>query len=84
MAQPHRGYHLGGRVEIDTVAMAAAQQEQAGIQRRYHLERRHGDDPPPFISLVTRHEISQGTEEPPQHPLQSVGPVLPINPVPEN
>jgi hypothetical protein len=77
-------YHLGGRVETDTVAMAAARQEQAGIQRRHRLERRHGDDPsqtPPFISLVARHEISQGTEEPPpQHPLQSAGPVLPINP----
>ena len=41
---------------------------------------------PPFISLVAHHEISQGTEEsPPQHPLQSVWPVLPINPaLPEN
>jgi hypothetical protein len=38
-------YHLGGRVETDTVAMAAARQEQAGIQRRHRLERRHGDDP---------------------------------------
>ena len=61
--------------------MAAAQQEQAGIQRRHRVERRHGDDPsqtPPFISLVACHEISQGTEEPPpQHPLQSVGLLLP-------
>jgi hypothetical protein len=32
-------HHLGGRVETDTVAMAA------GIQRRHRLERRHGDDP---------------------------------------
>ena len=68
-------YHLGGRVETDTVAMAAARQDQAGIQRRHRFERRHGDDPsqtPPFISLVARHEISQGTEEPPpQQPLQS-------------
>jgi len=38
-------YHLGGRVATDTVAMAAARQEQAGIQRRHRLERRHGDDP---------------------------------------
>ena len=55
--------------------MAAARQEQAGIQRRHRLERRQGDDPsqtPPFTSLVARHEISQGTEEPP--------PQLPINP----
>jgi hypothetical protein len=68
-------YHLGGRVETDTVAMAAARQDQAGIQRRHRFERRHGDDPsqtPPFISLVAPHEISQGTEEPPpQQPLQS-------------
>jgi hypothetical protein len=82
-------YHLGGRVETDTVAMAAARQEQAGIQRRHRLERRYGDDPsqtPLFISLVARHEISQGTEEPsPQHTLQSAGPVLLINPgLPEN
>jgi hypothetical protein len=33
-------YHLGGRVETDTVAMAAARQDQAGIQRRHRLERR--------------------------------------------
>jgi hypothetical protein len=64
--------------------MTAARKEQA-----HRLERRHGDDPsqtPPFISLVARHVISQGTEEPPpQHPLQSAGPVLPINPgLPEN
>ena len=68
-------YHLGGRVETDTVAMAAARQDQAGIQRRHRLERRQGDDPsqtPPFTSLVARHEVSQGTEEPP--------PRLPINP----
>ena len=68
-------YHLGGRVETDTVAMAAARQDQAGIQRRHRLERRQGDDPsqtPPFTSLVARHEVSQGTEEPP--------PQLPINP----
>jgi hypothetical protein len=32
-------YHLGGRVETDTVAMAAARQEQAEIQRRHRLER---------------------------------------------
>ncbi|KAN0068828.1 hypothetical protein V8E54_012997 [Elaphomyces granulatus] len=55
--------------------MAAAGQDQAGIQRCHRLERRHGDDPsqtPSFISLVARHEISQGTEEPPpQRPLQS-------------
>ena len=38
-------YHLGGRVETDTVAMAAARQEQAGIQRRHRLERRQGDEP---------------------------------------
>ena len=48
-------YHLGGRVETDTVAMAAARQEQAVIQRRHRLERRHAcDDPsqtPPFTSL---------------------------------
>src|SRR6267378_5197965 len=46
-------YHLGGRVETDTVAMAAARQDQAGIQRLHRLQRRHGDDPsdsPPFIS----------------------------------
>src|SRR5467141_5320573 len=68
-------YHLGGRVETDTVAMTAARQDQAGIQRRHRLERRQGDDPsqhPPFTSLVARHEVSQGTEEPP--------PQLPINP----
>jgi hypothetical protein len=50
-------YHLGGRVETDAVAMAAARQEQAGIQRRHRVERRHGDDPsqiPPFISPVAR------------------------------
>ncbi|KAN0072324.1 hypothetical protein V8E54_009253 [Elaphomyces granulatus] len=73
-------YHLGGRVETDTVAMAAARQDQAGIQRRHRLERCHGEDPsqtPPFISLVARHEISQGTEEPPpQQPLQSANPSL--------
>jgi len=49
-------YHLGGRVETDTVAMAD------------RLERRQGDEPsqtPPFTSLVARHEVSQGTEEPP-------------------
>ena len=48
-------YHLGGRVETDTVAMAAVRQDQAGIQRRHSLERRQGDDPsqtPPFTSLV--------------------------------
>ena len=77
-------YHLGGRVETDTVAMAAARQEQAGIRRRHRLERRHGDDPsqtPGFSSLVARHEISQGTEAlPPQRPLQSAGHMLPINP----
>jgi ATP-dependent DNA helicase PIF1 len=79
-------YHLGGRAETDTVAMAmaAARQDQAGIQRRHRLERRHGDDPsqtPPFISPVARHEISQGTEEPaPQQPLQSANPALPGNP----
>ncbi|KAN0067123.1 hypothetical protein V8E54_014770 [Elaphomyces granulatus] len=68
-------YRLGGRVETDTVAMAAARQEQAGIQRRHRLERRQSDDPsqtPPFTSLVARHEVSQSTEEPP--------PQLPINP----
>ncbi|KAN0072687.1 hypothetical protein V8E54_008801 [Elaphomyces granulatus] len=57
------------------MAMAAARQYQAGIQRRHRLERRQGDDPsqtPPFTSLVARHEVSQGTEEPP--------PQLPINP----
>jgi hypothetical protein len=37
-------YHLGGRVEVDTVAMAAARQEQAEIRRRHRLERRHGDE----------------------------------------
>ena len=71
-------YHLGGRVETDTVAMAAARQEQAGIQRRHHLERRHGDDPsqtPSFSSLVTRHE-----EASPQRASQSADPVPPINP----
>jgi hypothetical protein len=66
-------YHLGGRAETDTVAMAAARQEQAEIQRRHRFERRHGDDPsqtPSFSSLVARHEISQGTAEaPPQRPL---------------
>ncbi|KAN0071224.1 hypothetical protein V8E54_010655 [Elaphomyces granulatus] len=76
-------YHLGGRVETDTVAMAAARQEQAEIQRRHRLERRHGDDPsqtPGFSSLVARHEISQGAEAlPPQRPLQSAG-HMPINP----
>ena len=36
-------YHLGGRVEKDTVAMAAARRDQAGIQRRHRLERRQGD-----------------------------------------
>jgi ATP-dependent DNA helicase PIF1 len=76
-------YHLGGRVETDTVAMAAARQEQAEIRRRHRLERRHGDDPsqtPGFSSLVARHEISQGTEAlPPQRPLQSAGHMLPIN-----
>ena len=68
-------YHLGGRVETDTVAMAAARQDQAGIQRRHRLERRQGDEPsqtPLFTSPVARHEVSQGTEEPP--------PRLPINP----
>ncbi|KAN0083313.1 hypothetical protein V8E54_002401 [Elaphomyces granulatus] len=35
-------YRLGGRVETDTVAMAAARQDQAGILRRRRLERRHG------------------------------------------
>jgi hypothetical protein len=73
-------YHLGGRVETDTVAMAAARQEQAEIQRRHRFERRHGDDPsqtPSFSSLVARHEISQGTAEaPPQRPLL---PTLPEN-----
>ncbi|KAN0077870.1 hypothetical protein V8E54_006174 [Elaphomyces granulatus] len=47
--------------------MAAARQEQAGIQGRHRLERRQGDDPsqtPPFTSLVARHEVSQSTEEP--------------------
>ena len=60
-------YHLGGRVETDSVAMAAARRDQAGIQRRHRLERRHGDDPsqtPPLISLVARNEISEGIEEP--------------------
>ena len=73
-------YHLGGRVETDTVAMAAARQEQAGIQRRHRLERRQGDEPsqtPPFTSLVARHEVSQGTEEPPQLP---INPALPAQP----
>ena len=67
-------YHLGGRVETDTVAMAAARQDQ---ERRHRLERRQGDDPsqtPPFTSLVARHEVSQGTEEPPQLP---INPALP-------
>ena len=53
-------YHLGGRVETDTVAMAAARQEQAGIQRRHRLERRQGDEPsqtPLFTSLVARYEV---------------------------
>jgi hypothetical protein len=48
-------YHLGGRVETDTVVMAAARQEQAGIQRRHRVERRHGDDPSqtsPFTYLA--------------------------------
>ena len=74
-------YHLGGRVETDTVAMAAARQEQAGIQRRHRLERRQGDDPsqtPPFTSLVARHEVSQGTEEPP--PQLPINPALPAQP----
>ncbi|KAN0070459.1 hypothetical protein V8E54_011328 [Elaphomyces granulatus] len=35
-------YHLGGRVETDTVAMAAVRQEQVEIQRRHRFERRHG------------------------------------------
>ena len=59
-------YHLGGRVETDSVAMAAARRDQAGIQRRHRLERRHGDIPsqtPPFVSLVARHEVSEDTEE---------------------
>ncbi|KAN0068857.1 hypothetical protein V8E54_013026 [Elaphomyces granulatus] len=30
-------YHLGGKVETDTVAMAPAQQDRAGIQRRHRL-----------------------------------------------
>ena len=76
-------YHLGGRVETDTVAMAAARQDRAGIQRRHRLERRLGDDPsqtPPFTSLVARHEVSQDTEEP---PLQlSINPALPNQPRP--
>jgi hypothetical protein len=74
-------YHLGGRVETDTVAMAAARQDQAGIQRRHRLERRLGDDPsqtPPFTSLVARHEVSQDTEEPP--PQLSINPALPNQP----
>ena len=61
--------HLGGR-ETGTVAMAAARQEQAEIQRR------HGDD----RSLVARHEIFQDAEEgPPQGPLLPVNPALPEN-----
>jgi hypothetical protein len=44
--------------------MAAARQDQAGIQRRHRLERRHGDDPsqtPPFIRwlLATRYLKAQ-------------------------
>src|SRR6267378_6932808 len=60
-------YHLGGRVETDTVAMAAARQDQAGIQRRHRLEHRHGDDPsqtPPFISPprdISRHRRTSTT-----------------------
>ena len=60
-------YHLGGRAETDMVAMAAARQDQAGIQRRHRLERRHGDDPsqtPPFISLprdISRHRRTSTT-----------------------
>ncbi|KAN0070868.1 hypothetical protein V8E54_011033 [Elaphomyces granulatus] len=74
-------YHLGGRVETDTVAIAAARHDQAGIQRRHRLERRQGDDPsqtPPFTSLVARHEVSQGTEEPP--PQFPINPALPDQP----
>jgi len=60
-------YHLGGRVETDMVAMAAARQDQAGIQRLHRLQRRHGDDPsqtPPFISLprdISRHRRTSTT-----------------------
>jgi hypothetical protein len=74
-------YHLGGRVETDTVAMAAARQDQAGIQRRHRLEHRQGDDPsqtPPFTSLVARHEVSQDTEEPQLQLL--INPALPNQP----
>jgi hypothetical protein len=74
-------YHLGGRVETDTVAMAAARQDQAGIQRRHRLEHRQGDDPsqtPPFTSLVARHEVSQDTEEP--QPQLLINPALPNQP----
>ena len=64
-------YRLGGRVETDTVAIAAVRQDQAGIQP---------SQTPPFISLVARHEISQGTEEPALRSLQSANPALPGNP----
>jgi len=70
-------YHLGGRVETDTVAMAATRQEHAGIQGRHRLEHHHGDDPsqtPSFSSLVARHEEASR-----QRALQSAGPIYRIS-----
>jgi hypothetical protein len=56
-------YHVGGRVESDTPTMAAARDQQAAIQRRHRLERRHDEVPSQTPALSQLIAGQQATNE---------------------